>query len=146
PLVPGFGDPADAAVVRVEEEDRRSADDRLRRYDRNGDGVLDRDELGRGRWPDDPFEFDRNRDGKLTRDELAMRYAKRRVAQQTERQGGANAPQVTFYNPAAESGSAAASGEAGQSGGDLDPRMSRIVDFMMSRYDRNGNKVLEKSE
>lgn len=79
PPVPGFGMNANALSVRVEEQDLRDADERIQRYDRNRDSVLDEAELRDGRWSDSPMQYDKNGDGKLTRDELAVRYAKRRM-------------------------------------------------------------------
>lgn len=77
--VPGFGVNANLLSIRVEERDLRDADERIQRYDRNRDGVLDENELREGRWNDAPMQFDRNGDGKLNRDELAVRFAKRRT-------------------------------------------------------------------
>lgn len=79
PPVPGFGMNANAASIRVDEQDLRDADERIQRYDRNRDSVLDEAELRDGRWSDSPMQYDKNGDGKLTRDELAVRYAKRRM-------------------------------------------------------------------
>lgn len=96
---PGFGTMADMFVVQVTDEDRRDAEERFRRYDRNRDGRLSSDELRSGRWYDDPLRWDANRDGTLTVDEMAVRYARRRVdraeqrAQEEEqRQNASNAP------------------------------------------------------
>lgn len=84
--LPGFGASGSLFNVKVEERDLKEADDRMRRYDANKDGMLDAEELKRGRWSDDPMQFDRNRDGKLSKSELAVRYAQRRVAEQTAQQ------------------------------------------------------------
>jgi Ca2+-binding EF-hand superfamily protein len=52
--------------------------DVMRRYDGNGDGVLDDEEIGRVPWSDpEPRQFDADRDGKLTATELAARYERR---------------------------------------------------------------------
>jgi Ca2+-binding EF-hand superfamily protein len=77
--VPGFGSNPNQVAVKTEEQDLREADERISRYDRNRDGILDAEEIKEGRWSDDPMVFDQNADGKLTRDELAVRYAKRRM-------------------------------------------------------------------
>ncbi|GIX00627.1 MAG: hypothetical protein KatS3mg111_3959 [Pirellulaceae bacterium] len=71
--------------VQVEERDMREAEERMRRYDRNRDGKLSKEELSQGRWSDDPMQFDRNRDGSLTVSELAVRYANRRIAEEQRR-------------------------------------------------------------
>lgn len=75
--VPGFGATAEMFDVEVREEDRREAEERMRRYDRNRDGFLTPNELS-SRWEGNPMDFDRNRDGKLSPAELAVRYARRR--------------------------------------------------------------------
>ncbi|MCH8147423.1 MAG: hypothetical protein IH987_05420 [Planctomycetes bacterium] len=63
PRVPGFGTAGDFFSVRVIDQDRRTVDERFRRYDSNRDGYLSREELARNRWSDDPLVYDRNRDG-----------------------------------------------------------------------------------
>jgi Ca2+-binding EF-hand superfamily protein len=104
PLVPGFGvktepkpvlgfgpegnDPA-AAVV-IEERDLKDATERIERYDKNKDGILDESEVAEGRWSDNPWSFDRNRDKKLTEKELAVRYAKRRATEDASRSQSAS--------------------------------------------------------
>lgn len=85
--VAGFGDSASVAKVAVTDRDRSEAEDRLRRYDRNSDGVLTADEIAGGRWSDDPMQHDRNRDGKLNVEELAVRQAERRVRKEAEASG-----------------------------------------------------------
>lgn len=84
--LPGFGEGTSLFNVKVEERDTKEAEDRMRRYDSNKDGMLDAEELKRGRWSDDPLQYDRNRDGKLNKAELAVRYAQRRVAEQAAQQ------------------------------------------------------------
>lgn len=159
PPVPGFGEQGDLFSVRVEPEDRREAEERMRRYDRNRDGYLTPDELARGRWgDDDPMDFDRNRDGKISVDELAVRYANRRIRQEqaesdqgSAESGGRNSEnaQQTFYMPGREN-SAPNSGSRGRGGGggsgDGESRMARIADMMLQRADTNGNGVLDRDE
>jgi hypothetical protein len=85
--VPGFGTQSGGeAPVEVTTRDLREAEDRMGRYDRNADGFLSAEEIGGGRWGDDPMQFDRNRDGKLSKEELAVRYAKRRIAEEQQAQ------------------------------------------------------------
>ena len=81
----GFGAGSSVFNVKVEERDLKEAEDRMRRYDSNKDGVLSTEELKAGRWGDDPLQYDRNRDGKLSKTEMAMRYANRRVADEERR-------------------------------------------------------------
>ena len=100
PLVPGFGskkeqspilgfgvDGSQAAAVKIEESDLKEAAERMQRYDTNKDGILDEKEIKDGRWSDNPLQFDRNGDKKLTTQELAVRYAKRRMAELAEKSG-----------------------------------------------------------
>jgi Ca2+-binding EF-hand superfamily protein len=156
--VPGFGEMGDLFSVKVEPEDRRNAEERMQRYDRNRDGFLTPNELARGRWGDhDPMTYDRNRDGKISVDELAVRFANRRLASQGEREAGREgsgrgtseaSTQQTFYMPGRES-SAQGSGprNSGRGGGDDgESRMARIADLMLQRADTNGNGVLDRDE
>lgn len=83
---PGFGATGELFVINVTDDDRGEAEDRMRRYDRNRDGRLSKEEIGGGRWSDDPFQYDANRDGYLTASELSVRYAHRRVDRQQERE------------------------------------------------------------
>jgi len=75
--IPGFGEDFDPSV-HIEQDDLAKAADRLRQYDKNHDGYLDRREVREGKWYDDPFQYDWNNDNRLSRRELAVRYAKRR--------------------------------------------------------------------
>ena len=84
PPVLGFGPAAELLSVTVTAEDERAAADLLRRYDRNRNGMLDADELGR--FSGNPLDFDRNRDGKLSVQELAIRNARRREAETQARE------------------------------------------------------------
>jgi len=170
PPVPGFGSDEAVMLVKVEEQDRRMAEDRLRRYDRNGDGYLSKEELAEGRWSDDPFQYDRNRDGKLSVDELAMRYAKRRMAESSNNAGSANTsktgsrsssnpPPQKFYIPPSSTSSTSSSGSgssrgsggaarsgrsASESGGD--ERVLGMVQGLIRRWDADGDGKLSRDE
>lgn len=77
-LIPDFG--LAEIKYRYTQDDLDDADRMLRRYDRNRDGYLDRDEARRGDWSKrDPFLQDVNEDGLLSRLELGQRYARRRM-------------------------------------------------------------------
>lgn len=65
--------------VSIIDRDRADAQRAIFRCDENRDGIIDRDEAGRGHWSSDPFAFDFNGDGRLTESELAVRYARRRM-------------------------------------------------------------------
>jgi len=100
PLVPGFGVPQEATAILAfgerppeptssgrstsarggsdDEQNARAqgfAEMMMRRYDRDGNGVLERD---KGEWEGvrgDPNEIDRNHDGRIDRDEMVSRVA-----------------------------------------------------------------------
>lgn len=148
PLVPGFGVeeslPAplqfgvratDYASVKITDEDRRQAEERIRRYDENRDGILDRDEISRGRWGDDPYTYDANRDGKISQSELAVRYARRRMSE-SPTGGSSSDSQPSRSGPTG--GSESSSG--------ADPRMEMMMRFSFERYDVNKSGVFEKEE
>ncbi|GIW96243.1 MAG: hypothetical protein KatS3mg110_4284 [Pirellulaceae bacterium] len=154
PPVPGFGSDAAAVLVKIEEGDRRQAEERMRRYDRNVDGFLSKEELQEGRWSDDPMQYDRNRDGRLSVDELAMRYARRRINEASSRSTSSNnsssaqKPAQKFYIPSSSSGSGSGAGTSGaaSNGNPPDERAVRVAEFMMRRMDANGNGRLERDE
>ena len=128
--VPGFGDLGEKFAVKITDEDRQEASRTMSRNDSNKDGILDADEIRRGRWGEDALQTDRNRDGKLTLTELALRYAVRRVA----REGGTTT---------ASRGSSSSRGGSSSSSND---QQNRIVEMMLGRYDRNRNGVIEGDE
>lgn len=131
-LPPGFGAEGELFTVKVNDRDMREADERFRRYDSNRDGVLDRNEISRGRWSDDPFTYDRNNDGKLTPSEMAVRYARRRLASE-----GSSSSSSSSRSSSSRSSSSSSTG---------DPRMDGILKMVFDRYDSNKNGVFEKSE
>lgn len=77
--VPGFGASGKNPPTKVEDQDLRDADERMRRYDRNNDGGIDETEYRETRWTEQMSQWDSNKDGKLTREEVAVRYARRRL-------------------------------------------------------------------
>jgi len=143
--VPGFGSDAELFSVEIDDRDRRAAEDRMRRYDRNGDGVLSGQEIDQGRWGDDPLRYDRNKDGKLTADEMAVRYAQRRVSENGDGAQGKSKKQRKFYSPGGSSSSSSAQ-NSGPQNPEADERMNRIAEFTMARFDSNGNGKLEREE
>lgn len=148
PPIPGFG-PQGQGAVRVERVDRERAADRLRRYDSNRDGYMDRREAGRGRWSDDPFRYDRNQDGKLSLRELAERYAKRRLDEQSRSD---------------RSRSSSSRGQSGRGSSEEERRRAReeeqrrreryrgmrehwrLAMSLMGRYDLDDDDVLNRNE
>ncbi len=141
-IPPGFGAAGELFTVKVINEDKSEADERFRRYDSNRDGFLDRGEIGRGRWSDDPFTYDRNGDGKLSPSEMAVRYARRRLArgEDSSRRDSSSSSSRT-----SRSSSSRSSRDSGDGGG-MDSRMAGMIQGMMSRYDSNRDGVLSAEE
>ena len=73
----GFGAQAELLLIEVTKEDEETAASRIRSFDKNKNGVLEKNEFTKD-FAGDPMDFDRNRDGRLTQKELAVRYAVRR--------------------------------------------------------------------
>jgi Ca2+-binding EF-hand superfamily protein len=88
-MLSGFGPAAEMMDVVVTDDDLKEAGDSIRRYDRNRDGVLAKDELS-SRFSGNPMDFDRNKDGRLTQGELAVRYARRRVSREDSKRDDRN--------------------------------------------------------
>ncbi|MBT4692127.1 MAG: hypothetical protein HOB73_02150 [Planctomycetaceae bacterium] len=160
--VPGFGAKAEYLNVPVQEADFTEAEQTIKRYDRNRNGILEADEIRNARWRDDPMKQDRNGDGKLTRSELAVRYSLRRTSEaqrqaQSSAVGGSSGSQdrsdSSGGSSRASGGSSRASGGSsrfggggpggGSSGAD---RMAQFAGSIMERYDANKSGVIEKSE
>jgi EF hand len=145
--VPGFGSSADRPSVAVTERDRADAEERLRRYDKNGDKILDKDEIASGRWSDDVMQYDRNRDGKLTIEELAVRQANRRVseeAQNSSQNRSSGPPGSNSASGGAPGGWGGGGGTSGWSrGGDSRGGDSRGGDLGGSR---GGGEIAKKKE
>ncbi|WP_145172453.1 EF-hand domain-containing protein [Rubripirellula lacrimiformis] len=80
-LLMGFGPKAEMLSVPVTDADRKEASETMRRYDRNRNGMVDKEEVS-SRFSGNPMDFDRNKDGKLSLDELAVRYARRRQGEE----------------------------------------------------------------
>lgn len=104
PLVPGFGEPIVATpppgfgaegqlfAINITEEDRREAERSFRYYDRNQDGKIDAEEMGRSRYGSDLPMYDRNRDGVITMNEMEYRYARRRMENTQDNRSRSGAP------------------------------------------------------
>jgi len=79
----GFGSAAELMMVEVTPADQADAEQVLRRFDRNRDGLITTEEVNRY-WKGNPFDFDRNGDKKLQLNELAIRSARRRAIESSE--------------------------------------------------------------
>ncbi|MBT3889780.1 MAG: hypothetical protein HN617_00965 [Planctomycetaceae bacterium] len=158
--VPGFGAKAEYLNVPVKEADFTEADQTIKRYDRNRNGILEADEIKNARWRDDPNKQDRNGDGKLTRSELAVRYSMRRTSEaqrqaQSSSVGGSSGSQDRGSSGSQDRGSSRSGGSSGgssrfgsSSGGSSGgaDRMAQFAGSMLQRYDTNKSGVIEKSE
>jgi Ca2+-binding EF-hand superfamily protein len=137
--VPGFGTMGERFAVTITQEDRTEATRTLRRYDRNRDGILDQEEIRRGRWRNDPLQTDRNRDGNLTLNELALRYAVRRNEQgESDEDDGRRSGRGSSSDR-----SSRGSNDDRSDGSD---RRRRIVEMLFGRYDRDRNGTIEGEE
>ena len=165
--LPGFGPEGERNTVNVTEADRKEAAQTMKRYDKNGDSVLSKDEISQARWRDDPLQQDRNRDGRLTINELSLRYALRRTdnrdsGSSSNRSGnsrdsasrggsssrdsggrGSSSSSSTRGSSSGRDSGSRGSSAGGSSGTD---RMAFFANSMMQRYDKNGSGVLEKDE
>lgn len=158
--VPGFDVPLSTATSRTgpeyPEEVVRRVDDMLRRYDRNRNGQLDREEWENARWRTDPNQSDANRDGILTRSELLgriTRFENEDRSRDEERRRGdddddrreesRDSGRPSFGRPG---GGPPSGGPSGGSSGQPDDRIQRYAQGLMGRYDRNRNGQLEKDE
>jgi hypothetical protein len=147
--VPGFGQGAAQFAVRIEESDYREADQTLARNDSNKDGVLDKEEISRGRWRDDPTLQDRNRDGKLSRTELALRYAMRRIDREggsSKSSSGSSSGSRSSSSSSSSSRSSGSTSSRSGSSSSTDPRLEGLLRSVFERYDRNRNGEFEKDE
>ena len=146
--VPGFGAKAEYLNVPVQEADFTEAEQTIKRYDRNRNGILEADEIRNARWRDDPMKQDRNGDGKLTRSELAVRYSLRRTSEaqrqaQSSTVGGSGGSQDRGGNSRSSGGSSRSSSGGSSGGAD---RMAQFAGSMLQRYDTDKSGVIEKSE
>ncbi|MCS5632754.1 MAG: hypothetical protein NZ744_18100, partial [Pirellulaceae bacterium] len=160
--VPGFGAKAEYLNVPVQEADFTEAEQTIKRYDRNRNGILEADEIRNARWRDDPMKQDRNGDGKLTRSELAVRYSLRRTSEAQRKaqssaggnSAGGNSAGGSQDRGSQDRGSSSRFGggggsrfgggsSGGSSGAD---RMAQMAGSIMERYDANKSGVIEKSE
>ncbi len=142
PLVPEFG------LARVKypytQDDLDFADRTLARYDRNGDGHIDRVEAEGNKWTHrNPFDDDLDNDNRLSRLELGQRYARRRLldgatgelVKKAWRTGSGVRPSTR--PDAKEDASRAMRNGGGQ---------AYLAGSVIARFDRNRNGRLEPAE
>ena len=154
-LVPpvGFGSKAEYLNVDVIQADFVEAENTIKRYDRNRDGILDQEEIRNAKWLyGNPMNQDRNGDGRLTKSELAVRYSIRRDTQKDQAREKAfqesqkpkdNNQQSRGGPPQGGDQSRSRRGGGDSGGGD---RMAQFADSIFQRYDSNKSGVFEKDE
>ncbi|MEC9093842.1 MAG: hypothetical protein VX438_14115 [Planctomycetota bacterium] len=179
PLVPDFFlDPnspvllAGSIETRYEKSILDQVNRTLRYYDRNKDGVLDNEEIRRGRFNSPPVEeSDLDRDGKLSKIELAERYVSRsggkgRVESGTKKSSSSSsssdrASRWERYRKEREeqakksaeksksSKSTSSRSSSSRSSSSSSSRDDKIVSYaksILSKYDKNEDKILDRKE
>ncbi|MEQ1905958.1 MAG: hypothetical protein ABL888_17345 [Pirellulaceae bacterium] len=163
---PKFGASATTSKIYSQYSDsvREQVENALRRYDKNGDGILDAEEIKAGRWGSPTAEeSDTNRDGSLSRDELANRYFQREQAAMvvTSPVAPANTGRASAggrepdrqapaaQNQAANSGSPTATAAAPVSNAGRAGTGTSYRDYasgLVEKYDANKDGQLDKDE
>lgn len=157
-LIPpvGFGSKAEYLNVDVIQADFEEAENTIKRYDRNRNGILEQDEIRAGTWKyGNPMNQDRNGDGRLTKSELAVRYSIRRDTQQAQAREKSYRDSQNPQQSQPSRGGAPQGGDQSRSrggsrwgGGDSGSadRMAQFAEGIFQRYDSNKSGVFEKDE
>ncbi len=154
-LIPpvGFGSKSEYLNVDVIQADFDQAENTIKRYDRNRNGILEQDEIRAGTWKyGNPMNQDRNGDGRLTKSELAVRYSIRRDTEQSQAREKSYRDSQNPQQSKPSSGgppqggdqSRSRGGRSGDSGGA--DRMAQFAEGIFQRYDSNKSGVFEKDE
>ena len=140
----------------------RQADDTLRRYDRNKNGVLEREEIERGRWSNPPWtDSDTNKDRRLSRNELLERYKRR----ESNWSGSSSSSRSRFGRSSSNRSSSSrssnwrsnssgsyssytkrSSSRSGSSSSDNNSYYPKYVKGIIAKYDKNKDGLLSSSE
>jgi Ca2+-binding EF-hand superfamily protein/subtilisin-like proprotein convertase family protein len=150
PPILGFGVDTEASTS-VTTADLDAAAERLRHFDANHDGFLDRDELRRGHWPGDPLRYDTNHDNRLSRQEIAAAVARRRAAVASrENRSSTRGPDARRPGrDSSQDNRRRPSREEEQRRREQDPRSRDawyVSGSIMSRYDANHDGALDRTE
>ena len=143
-LVPGFNLPDDSPLLSKlpleKRYDSRILDrvkERMREYDKNGDGGIDKTEMTGGRWYGDPLkEYDLDGDGKLNKVEMAERYADRYGNSLTKKKSSSSSSSSKKSSPSSSS-SSSSSAQA---------KLRSYAQSLMKQYDKNNNGVIDREE
>ncbi len=159
--VPKFGEPSDLpnvadfktelggslaggeAPAKYDEQITEQVKRIIERYDRNGDGVLDREENRRLRW--DSFGVDQNNDGSYTFSEIAEFY-KSRDQEARARNNSSRSSNSTSDVRISTSRTPPAAARRATPTRSLDSRVTSYVDNIFKKYDKNGDGKLDKNE
>lgn len=163
-LVPGFGTDDDGAPLPSlafgsadadsweslkQKYDMRvidRVDENMFRYDRDRDGLLDREEVRRADFSGNPYDFDRNRDGKLSRSEVAERYKSRYAQERSDRSRSESNNNSSSSSSGSSSNSSSGGSSNSSSSGKSDDRVLQYAEGLLKQYDANRDGVLQKSE
>ncbi|MEE2639722.1 MAG: hypothetical protein VX768_03790 [Planctomycetota bacterium] len=175
PLVPDFFLEADSPLLlagplesRYEKSILDQVDRTLRINDRNKDGIIDAEEIRRGRWDSSVSESDLNKDGKLSKIELAERYVKRgggkgRIENGKKKSSSSRSSSSSSRSSSSRersdsrreeskkssSKSRSSSSRAGSSSSSSSSRNDKIVSYaksILKKYDKNEDSILDKDE
>ncbi len=159
-----------AKPVTYSESVKRQVDSTLGRYDRNKDGSLDKEEMGRARWGSPtPQESDTNKDGRLSRSELSNRYASRESAysrssgsrgssssssRDSSRSSSSKTSSSSSWRPSSTRGSSSSSKESStskkpassSSSSDSRAKYEKYAASLIGQYDENKDGKLSSEE
>ncbi|MEZ6095364.1 MAG: hypothetical protein R3C03_14230 [Pirellulaceae bacterium] len=124
-----------------------SVDRAMRRYDKNGNGLLEPDEIKAGRWGQpSPEQSDTDHDGNLSRVELATRYSQRaRAIENTT----SEAPSRDTGRDSRRTSSQPIASRTSSRSGDFATapnRYAKFADGLVEKYDKDGDGKLDKKE
>ena len=165
--IPEFGAETDEVVTgnfNFSEDDQQDAERIMRRYDRNENGVLEKEEWERTRWSaPSPDESDTNKDGVLSLNELMYREKIRanssrgsddnndrrtRFSREREVSNRSSRDSSSRSNPSSSNRFSRSSRSSSSSSSSRSSanRMEQYVSELIQQYDKNNDKQLDKKE
>jgi Ca2+-binding EF-hand superfamily protein len=124
----------------------------MKNYDKNKDGMIDKNEIKAARWSDPPAEeSDTNKDGSLSRTELLVRYQKREDDKEKRKQATDKRRSRTRSKRGTTSKTSRTSSsesKASNSRGNKDVRQGyeNYVNGLFKSYDKDKNGMLDAKE